>query len=428
MKGFLFLISLISVLTTKSQTFVEVRGLQFYLDGEPYRFVGANLWNGMHLGAPESGDQERLIRELDRLQDLHILNLRVMACSDGPNDEPWRVSPVLQFEPGSYDNDLLLGLDFLLFEMSKRNMKAVICLTNFWPWTGGMAQYRNWSEPDRKIPYPPPAKFGSWVQYQLYTAGFYRNSQAIKWYHQHIEKIISRTNACNGREYRKDPTIMSWELANEPRAILSGKKYRKWITTSANLIKSIDSVHLVTIGSEGNTPSRWSGNRFELDHTIPGIDYCTIHIWVENWGWYNPSLPEKSFDDACAKALDYLSNHMKAAIHMGKPLVLEEFGLARDFRSYDPRATTKNRDLYFHKILSMLLKKEKTPSPLQGANVWAWAGEGSPVEPGQLWENGDILTGDPPHEHQGWYSIYAEDHHTNALLKAYADKVSLDTN
>ena len=428
MKILLSIILLISVLSIKSQTFVQVQGLEFYLEGKPYRFVGANLWSGMHLGAPESGDQERLIRELDRLQALSILNLRVMACSDGPPDEPWRISPVLQTEPGVYNADLLLGLDFLLYEMSKRNMKAVICLTNFWPWTGGMAQYVAWSKNESKIPYPPPAKFGSWVRYQLYTSRFFRNPRAIEWYHQHILKIIARTNECTGIMYREDPTIMSWELANEPRAILNGRKYRQWVSKSVNLIKKLDPNHLVTIGSEGNTPSRWSGNRFAIDHAIAGIDYCTIHLWVENWGWYDSSLPEKSFDNACAKALNYLRAHMKDAIESGKPLVLEEFGLARDFRSYDPGSRTLYRDRYFTHFLSIMLQKKEERSPLQGANVWAWAGEGIPRHPGNFWKNGDILTGDPPHEHQGWYSIYAKDQSTNTLLKTFADKISSNTN
>ena len=29
--------------------------------------------------------------------------------------------------------------------------------------------------------------------------------------------MIMRTNTVNGRRYRDDPTIMSWELMNEPR-------------------------------------------------------------------------------------------------------------------------------------------------------------------------------------------------------------------
>lgn len=43
----------------------------------------------------EGGDRARLVRELDRLEALGITNLRVLAASEGPADEPWRVQPAV---------------------------------------------------------------------------------------------------------------------------------------------------------------------------------------------------------------------------------------------------------------------------------------------------------------------------------------------
>ena len=34
-----------------------------------------------------------------------------------------------------------------------------------------------------------------------------------------VEQLVKRRNSVNGRPYREDPTIMSWQLANEPRAV-----------------------------------------------------------------------------------------------------------------------------------------------------------------------------------------------------------------
>ena len=47
-------------------------------------------------------------------------------------------------------------------------------------------------------------------------------------------------------------------------------------------------------------------------------------------------------------------------------------------------------------------------------------GRGAPPEAGGFWAVGDPLTGDPPHERQGWYSIYDTDTTTLALLDQYA--------
>ena len=146
----------------RSADFVKVRGTRFELQGRPYYFLGTNLWAGMNLGSRgPGGDRGRLRRELDRLHALGVDNLRVIAASEGPDSAPWRIVPALQKTPGVYDQDLLDGLDYLLFEMGKRGMKAVVVLNDFWHWSGGMAQYVAWSQ-KTSIPYPPPAAGGDW--------------------------------------------------------------------------------------------------------------------------------------------------------------------------------------------------------------------------------------------------------------------------
>lgn len=57
-----------------------------------------------------------------------------------------------------------------------------------------------------------------------------------------------------------------------------------------------------------------------------------------------------------------------------------------------------------------------------GGNVWSWSGEGRPREAGEDWAVGDRFTGDPPHERQGWYSIYDDDAGTLALIREYATR------
>lgn len=52
---------------------------------------------------------------------------------------------------------------------------------------------------------------------------------------------------------RDDPTIMAWELINEPRCNgdFSASKLQAWIEQTAEFFKSIDPHHLLTVGSEG---------------------------------------------------------------------------------------------------------------------------------------------------------------------------------
>src|SRR5690606_29300437 len=127
------------------EEFITVKGTQFFKQGKPYYYIGTNAWYFMNIASGgKGGDRERLLKELDQLQQLGINNLRIMAATEGPPSEPYRIHPAVQNKPGEYDEELLEGLDFLLVELGKRDMHAVLCLNNFFMWSGGMAQYVSW--------------------------------------------------------------------------------------------------------------------------------------------------------------------------------------------------------------------------------------------------------------------------------------------
>lgn len=405
---------------TYAQSFVRVQGTRFVLAEKPYYFIGANYWYGMNLASSgPGGDRVRLLAELDQLAALGVTNLRIMAASEGPDTAAWRMLPSLQPSPGQYNAQLLDGLDFLLYEMGKRNMKAVVCLNNFWPWSGGFAQYYQWMEPRHAIPYPPPAPGGEWLSYMLFASRFYDHPKAMAAYDAHLRAIITRVNPYTGLRYTEDPAIMAWQLANEPRGMLRPRKYRAWVRKSAALIKSLDANHLVTIGSEGNTPAP-TGNHFSRDHDYPDIDYMTIHIWVQNWMWYKPEAPDSSYARAWDKAKAYLEAHLKEAEALQKPLVLEEFGLSRDFDQHQPEAPTTWRDRYFGEMFGLVHGLAAAGRGLAGCNFWAFAGQGRPREAKGIWQAGDNFIGDPPHEYQGWYSVYDKDSTTLEIIKTFA--------
>lgn len=406
-----------------SQSYVKIKDNIFYRGEQTYYFLGTNFWYGLNLASKgPGGNRPRLLAELDQLAKLGISNLRIMGGSEGPDDAPWRMTPSLQPAPGQYNEDLWDGLDFLLHEMGKRQMTAVVCLNNFWPWSGGFAQYYTWAKP-QDIPYPPPAEDGSWFTYMTFSSRFYKEAAAMKLFENHIRKVIQRVNCYNGKLYRDDPTIMSWELANEPRGMFRFRSYRKWIKKTSRLIKSLDPNHLITIGSEGNTSSP-TGNHFIKDHSYASIDYTTIHIWIQNWQWYNPIEAEESYPKALAKATQYLERHLELSKKIGKPMVFEEFGIARDGNSHDPQATTLWRDKYYRAMFDWVFQKAQAGEPVGGCNFWAWGGQGRPRVPKAIWKAGDNFIGDPPHEHQGWYSIYDSDDSTLAILEEYGQKLS----
>ncbi|HEV2866667.1 MAG TPA: mannanase, partial [Allosphingosinicella sp.] len=133
-------------------------GAALRLDGRRYRFAGANMWYAAYLGADAPfGDRDRLKRELDRLAALGVGNVRLLASSDA---SPLRGSigeATFRGRTGAYNETLLQGLDFTLAELGRRGMKAVLYLTNFWEWSGGMMTYLSWTNGGRYLDMNDPA-------------------------------------------------------------------------------------------------------------------------------------------------------------------------------------------------------------------------------------------------------------------------------
>lgn len=404
--------------------FIKVRGTQFLHKGKPYYFVGANLWYGCYLGSSgESGDRPRLLRELDSLKALGIENLRILGSSE--NSYMRRaVKPAIQSSPGVVDDTLLQGLDFLLAELANRHMRAVIYLNNYWEWSGGMTQYNVWTGKD---PVDPEDTTKGWGAFMEFSASFYANRQANELFRNYVYKVVTRKNSVNDRSYREDPTIMAWQLANEPRPGKLGPvaeenlpAYFRWIDQTAFYIHSLDTNHLVSSGSEGTTGSLLSADNFLQAHQSRHIDYLTMHMWPFNWGWFDPQRIEKTFPTTESNSMDYISSHLALARTLNKPIVMEEFGLGRDGGKILPGTPTTARDRFYSLVLQTVYDSARGGGPIAGTNFWAWGGEAIGRNPDGYWKRGDPFVGDPPQEPQGMNSVFATDISTVRIIRQHA--------
>ncbi|MCX6170352.1 MAG: mannanase [Ignavibacteriales bacterium] len=426
--GILFLFEGCASMIINEPKYIQVSGNQFTLGDKPYYFVGTNLWYGCYIGSPGvTGDRERLNRELDRLHELGINNLRVLAASEDTYIKK-SLQPTIQPMPGEYNEELLEGLDYLLSEMGKREMHAVIFLNNYWEWSGGFSAYNKWFG-DGKIvdPYDPNQ---SWGEFMNYCAEFYRNEKANDQYKKFIFKIVTRENKYSGKYYYEDPTIMAWQLANEPRPGVGDEAlpyvdyYYKWIDETAMYIHSIDQNHLVSSGSEGVIGSLQNEEIFLKAHQSKNIDYLTFHLWAKNWGWYDPNKSDETYPTAEKNAMEYINQHIELARKLKKPITMEEFGLGRDSESYIAGDPSTIRDKYFEKIFGTVYDSAKAGAPIAGLNFWAWGGEGRAKNVDFVWKAGDPFVGDPPHEPQGVYSIYDTDSTTIKIISDFADRMN----
>jgi len=408
--------------------FVAVKGRHFQIDGKPYYYAGANLWYGMYLGSPgKTGDRARLTKELDQLASQGVLNLRVLAISE-TSALKRAVRPAVLLEPKHIDETLWEGLDFLLAEMAKRDMKAVLYLNNFWQWSGGMSQYVAWFNGK---PVMDPDVTGNWNGFMDNSASFYRDARANDAFRFAIGKLVKRKNSVNGRAYAADPTIMSWQLANEPRpgsdpglTPETAKVFSAWIDETAGFIKQLAPRQLVSTGNEGWMGTAGNKELYVSAHSTKNVDYLTYHMWAPNWSWYDPKKPAETYDGAWQKMQDYLNWHIDAANQMGKPVVLEEFGINRDGGVFSPAATTIYRDRFYTAVYGLLARRAAAGDAIAGSNFWAWGGAGRTHNADFMWKAGDSFVGDPPQEAQGLYCVFDSDASTIAVISAHARQMS----
>lgn len=389
---------------------------QFVRDGKPYYFVGANFWYGAILGSEgEGGNRERLHKELDFLKSIGINNLRVLVGADGENGIKTRVEPSLLVAPGVYNDTILAGLDYFMNELRERDMTAVLYLNNSWEWSGGYSVYLQWSGHGDAV---VPAVDG-WPAYMEYVKQFPQSDSAKALFANHVNYIVSRTNRYNQIKYVDDPTIMSWQIGNEPRAFSDENKepFARWMADVAAQIKSLDPNHMVSSGSEGSWGCEMDMSLFEKIHADPNINYLNIHIWPYNWSWVKADSLTELLPRAKENTKKYIDDHMVIARKYSKPIVLEEFGFPRDGFSFSKEAPTTARDEYYRYVFDLIRQDRESGGLFAGCNFWAWGGFAGQNPDHVFWEKGDDYTGDPAQEQQGLNSVFATDS-TIEIIKA----------
>ena len=435
-------------------SFITVRDGKFYQGDKEYRYVGTNFWYGAILASEgRGGNRERLLQELDDMQKVGIDNVRVLVGGDGREGIPSHISPKLQLEPGVYNDTILQGLDFMMAELEKRDMKAVLYFNNAWEWSGGYGAYLDWvgfegdvySSDDKGTPGPdgrlmkhfnqtPVPSYDGWYEYMQYAGNFVLNDNAKALAANHVRFIVSRTNTVTGKPYTESPAIMSWEIANEPRAFVSDSlhkaKFVEWIDEQSTLIKSLDPHHLVTTGSEGRNGCEEDMELFNAIHTLPNIDYACIHIWPNNWGWLGkfnqnydadktiaqdaPDPIVEGVGIACEKTLAYIDEAYSYMQKAGRPMVLEEFGYPRDRFLFTPGSPTKGRNAYYKYVFDIIRDSGK----IAGCNFWGWGGRAQVKN--VIWQPYDDYVCDPAQEEQGLNSVFACDTTTLQLIREMA--------
>lgn len=298
--------------------FVSTRGASFVVDGQPFRFTGANA-------AVIYGDEEReRMSETFRQASLDgVRVVRVWAFGESGEDDgkpggvtrdEWLKPHPFRRGPEDWNEEAFENLDRILSEAARHNLRVLICLGNWWRDTGGVVRYLRWAGlPDAADDQQP---YGINIDRAL---AFYTNDETRRLYREHVKRIVARRNSLTGVMYRDDPTIFGYELMNEAQAP-TGRwtERRAWVAEMSAYVKSFDPDHLVAPGTWGYRTS-WERREWLEDHRIRNIDYCDAHIY--------PRDDTDSFVDSPDALRDFIDNRAAAAFSLNKPLVLSEFGM-----------------------------------------------------------------------------------------------------
>lgn len=294
-----------------SGPFTDVRDGRFVNGRKRWRFGGTNCYY-LHVQSHYMIDSL-----LDNAGQMNMAAVRAWAFSDGASQ------PVaLQPKPYSYPDDAYDSLDYTIYKAGQLGIKLVLPLVNNWPDYGGMAQYVSW------FLGLPDDSYGDATNHDR----FYTDPDIQKCFRAYIRQLVNRVNRYTGLRYRDDPTIMTWELANEPRnrSDKTGKTVLAWADRTSRYVKDLAPHQLVSVGDEGFglDPSSsdypygtYEGNHWQQLTGLPAIDYGTVHLYPQSWG---------ETADPVGWGTTWITDHIEAARKIGKPVVLEEFGLKVD--------------------------------------------------------------------------------------------------
>ncbi|KAJ8476438.1 hypothetical protein OPV22_020165 [Ensete ventricosum] len=340
-------------------TFVGRSGTKLVVNGSTFLFNGFNAYWLMNVAAQ---DQAKVTKTLSDAAAAGLTVCRTWAFSDGGN-------AALQSSPGVYNEQVFQALDFVVSEAKNHGIRLMLSLINNFKDFGGKAQYVQWAR-----------DAGESIKTE---DDFYTNAKVKQYYKNHVQKVLTRVNTVTKIAYKDDPTIMAWELMNEPRCRVdtSGQTVTAWVKEMAAYTKSIDSKHLLQVGFEGfygsTTPDKIKlynpggykyGTDFITSNQVNEIDFTTIHVYQDSW------LPKKSDKERQTFLQQWISLHLNDSVNvLGKPMVFTEFGKSKKTPGY----SEKVRDDFLSYVYGLIYSDAKTGGGSHsGGLLWQIMGDG----------------------------------------------------
>jgi len=298
---------------------IRVRDGRLWDGARPFRFAGTNCYFLQEEGAREALGWEsyegRVEEAMRKVAGLGLTVMRAWAFHDDP-DNPAAV----QTAPGVYREEGLRGIDLAIALAARHGLRLILSLGNYWEDYGGVPQYLRWHGLDPARPHR-----------------FFTEPAVCEHYAGHIRAMLRRKNTLNGIPWGRDPSVLGWELMNEPRGVglgEQGETFCRWVDRMAGVVRA-EARQLVLTGEEGMgddlqaetwepVGAGWmtgdTGQDFARNTAL--VDVASVHLYPEDWGW--------APGQAAEAGRRWIEEHAAAAARSGRPLVVGEFGIRNE--------------------------------------------------------------------------------------------------
>ncbi len=312
---------------------ITVSGGHFDDNGIAFKIVGANNY---YAGFASPAMRAAVLAAAKRI-GLNVLRAPAFL------DSPWLGAFFQSWYPATNRPEVnpaengLQRLDHLIADAEQAGIHLILPLVNHWPDFGGMDRYVTWFHAKSRD-------------------DFYRDPALRQAYKSYTAQILNRENTLTGRLYKDEPSILAWELANEPRSKRPALLI-EWVREMSQWIKQNDSNHLLAVGDEGHITEPFL--------EISEIDFGTFHLYPEAWKKRDP----------VAFGLHWIEQHLAAGRSAGKPMLLEEYGIT----------SKAERNRIYSAWLNAIQKQD-------GAGDLAWMLASTDDETGALYPDHDGFT------------------------------------
>lgn len=244
-----------------SDGFVTRSGDKLLLNGQPFRFSGANVYWG---GLGEDGrtgfsypTRFQVRSSLRTVVDMGETVVRCQTCGISTGT-PLSVEPTL----GGVSQTALRHIDYFIAQAQKYGLKVVIPLTdNYDYYLGSYCDYTNWLRLSTTYSCPSAAA----------ASAFYTSPGAIAAFEKYVVILLNHVNYYTHVRNKENPAILAWETGNElPYGKGGPAELTKWTATISAYIKAQDSNQLVMDGSAYLDPG---------DLKLPDVDIVDMHYF-----------------------------------------------------------------------------------------------------------------------------------------------------